>query len=80
MTPAPSLGDRLRTIAANPTPAAIGELLPIATQVDRMTALLDEVVQDAFDMATQIYAEADTARRAQARRATRRRPHLVVVE
>lgn len=60
MTPASPLGDRLRAIAAAPTPAAITELLPIAEQVDRLMALLDEIVQDAFDMAAQIYIEAES--------------------
>jgi len=61
-----SLADRLRAIAANPTPAGLAELLPIACEVGRIEASLDEITADALALQ-------------HARRDGRRHGHLVVV-
>lgn len=63
-----SLAERLRAIAADPTPEAIAELPRVAVQVDRIERALDEIAADALESATL------------PQRPVRRRPHLVVVE
>jgi hypothetical protein len=72
-----TLADHLRTIAANPGPAAATELLCIALEVARMELTLDEIAADASDQAAM--AEAISGTRARARRAVRRRTRLVAV-
>jgi hypothetical protein len=72
-----SLAERLRAIAATPTPAALAELLPIAAQVARIELALDDIAADALETTAAVEAFATLVR--DARRRGRRCGHLVVV-
>ncbi|HEY3848355.1 MAG TPA: hypothetical protein VGL95_14710 [Acetobacteraceae bacterium] len=78
MAPLPSLAAQLRAIAGMPTPAAIASLPVIAIQVARLELALDEIAAEAAEQA--IIDETQAAMRARARRATRRRGRLTLVE
>jgi hypothetical protein len=69
-----TLADRIRAIAAAPTPAALAELPRVALQVARIERALDDIANDAMEQAA--IAE-DAATRARACRDQRR--HLRVV-
>jgi hypothetical protein len=71
-----TLADRIRAIAAAPTPAALAELPGIAVEVGRMEAALDELAGDASEQAAIVAA--DTAQLARQRRALRNRARMVV--
>ena len=73
-----SLAERLRAIAATPTPAALAELLPIAAQVARIELALDDIAADALETTAAVEAFAAVVRDARSR--GRRCGHLVVVE
>jgi hypothetical protein len=69
-----TLADRIRAIAAAPTPAALAELPRVAAEVARIERALDDIADDAMQQAM---ADDDAAARARACRDQRR--HLRVV-
>ncbi len=72
-----SLAERIRAIAANPTPAALAELPAISVWVDRMERVLDEIAADALESAAMDVGQHLV--QARARRAVRRRRRIKVV-
>lgn len=70
-----TLADRIRAIAAYPTPAAIAELPCIASLVERVELALDEIAADAAEQ--EMLVAAIVARDARLRRALRHRMRMV---